>query len=148
LVIVPSISETTTRSVDSQTKIRAVVADAPVADKEKVIEFAPGLKFNDFCDCIQSWEEELKISPTSWSDVSRNVFAYFFVFVGGIARAGDSKVSSTGLRRDVEGSLLASKPTVLFDSGLSVEGSGSEDEDPSPFQKWTNEYISRKTQAR
>lgn len=48
LVIVPSISETTTRSVDSQTKIRAVVADSPVADREKVIEFAPGFKFNDF----------------------------------------------------------------------------------------------------
>ena len=41
-------SEITTRSVESQTKMRAVVADTPVADKENVIEFAPGFKFNDF----------------------------------------------------------------------------------------------------
>src|ERR1700678_2782112 len=42
LVMVPSISETTTRSVESQTNIRAVAATAPVADRENVIVFAPG----------------------------------------------------------------------------------------------------------
>jgi hypothetical protein len=31
--------------------MRAVVADSPVADKEKVIEFAPGFKFSDFYEC-------------------------------------------------------------------------------------------------
>jgi len=47
-VIVPSISEITTRSVESQTKIRAVAATAPEVESEKVIEFAPGRRFRDF----------------------------------------------------------------------------------------------------
>lgn len=47
-VIVPSISEMTTRSVESQTNIRAVAAIAPEADKEKVIALAPGRRLRDF----------------------------------------------------------------------------------------------------
>jgi len=46
----------------------------------------------------------------------------------------DSKASSMGLRRGVEGSLRASKPRVLFNSCRSGEGSGNEVEDLSPFQ--------------
>jgi len=41
-------SEMTTRSVESQTNIRAVAAIAPEADKEKVIALAPGLRLRDF----------------------------------------------------------------------------------------------------
>ena len=129
-------SETTTRSVDSQTKMRAVVADSPVADKEKVIEFAPDFKFNNFYTWgVNHGRCSRNTTPTSWPDVRRNVFAYFFVFFGGggVAGARVSKASSTGLRRGVEGSLLASKPRVLFNSGLSTDGSGNEDEDLSPF---------------
>lgn len=48
LVIVPSISDITTRSVESHTKIRAVAAMAPEADNENVIAFAPGLRLSDF----------------------------------------------------------------------------------------------------
>ena len=47
-VIVPSISEMTTLSVCSQTKMRAVQAMTPEADNENVIEFAPDLRFNVF----------------------------------------------------------------------------------------------------
>lgn len=47
-VIVPSISEITTESVQSHTNNRAVHATAPVADKEKVMLFAPGLRSRDF----------------------------------------------------------------------------------------------------
>lgn len=47
-MIVPSISEITTRSFESQTNIRAVAAIAPEADKEKVMAFAPGLRLRDF----------------------------------------------------------------------------------------------------
>lgn len=51
-VIVPSISEITTKSVDSQTKIRAVHATAPEVDSEKVIVLAPGFKLRLFCDIV------------------------------------------------------------------------------------------------
>lgn len=48
LVIVPSISETTTKSVESHTKILAVQTIAPVIEREKVILLAPGFRFNVF----------------------------------------------------------------------------------------------------
>ena len=48
LVIVPSISETTTKSVESHTKILAVQTIAPVTEREKVILLAPGFRFNVF----------------------------------------------------------------------------------------------------
>lgn len=41
-------SEITTRSVESQTKMRAVAATAPEADNENVIELGPGFKLSDF----------------------------------------------------------------------------------------------------
>ena len=46
--MVPSISETTTLSVLSHTKMRAVQAMAPDAEREKVILFAPDLRFRFF----------------------------------------------------------------------------------------------------
>lgn len=49
LVIVPSISETTTWSVESQTNMRAAQPGAPVVESENVIVLAPGFRFNDFC---------------------------------------------------------------------------------------------------
>jgi hypothetical protein len=86
--------------------------------------------------------KDAEASHTSWSDVSRKVFAYFFALVvGGVAVATVSKASSTGLRRGVEGSLLASKPRVLFGSGLSTGGSGKEDEDLSAFRSESHEYF-------
>ena len=48
MVIVPSISETRIKSVWSQTKILAVAAIAPVADREKVIELAPDWRTKAF----------------------------------------------------------------------------------------------------
>lgn len=48
-MIVPSISEITTRSVESHTKIRAVHAMAPEVERENVIVLAPGLRFRAFC---------------------------------------------------------------------------------------------------
>lgn len=53
-VMVPSMSDTTTKSVCSQTKIRAVHATTPVADSEKVMVFAPGLRSKDFCGMFSS----------------------------------------------------------------------------------------------
>lgn len=47
-VIVPSISEMSTLSVCSQTKMRAVHAMTPEADSENVIVFAPGFKSSVF----------------------------------------------------------------------------------------------------
>jgi hypothetical protein len=47
-VIVPSISDTTTRSVESHTNIRAVQAGTVELDNEKVIVLAPGLRLRDF----------------------------------------------------------------------------------------------------
>lgn len=49
LVIVPSISETTTWSVESQTNMRAAHPGTPVVESENVIVFAPGFRFSDFC---------------------------------------------------------------------------------------------------
>lgn len=49
LVIVPSISETTTWSVESQTNMRDAHPGAPVVESENVIVFAPGFRFRDFC---------------------------------------------------------------------------------------------------
>lgn len=48
LVIVPSMSDTSTRSVESQTKIRAVHAMVPEVESEKVIELGPGFRLSDF----------------------------------------------------------------------------------------------------
>jgi hypothetical protein len=48
LVIVPSMSEMTIKSVESQTKMRAVHATAPEADKLKVILFGPDLSSSAF----------------------------------------------------------------------------------------------------
>ena len=86
-VIVPSISEITTRSVESQTKIRAVAATAPEVESEKVIEFAPGRRFRDFWGGIRQYRPKLdaKIELTSWSEVNLKVFANFFIGVGGMA---------------------------------------------------------------
>lgn len=47
-VIVPSMSEITIESVDSQTNIRAVHATTPDADKENVILLAPGFSSSFF----------------------------------------------------------------------------------------------------
>lgn len=47
-MIVPSMSDTSTRSVDSHTKMRAVHAMVPEVDSEKVIEFGPGFRLSDF----------------------------------------------------------------------------------------------------
>lgn len=47
-MIVPSMSETTTRSVCSHTKILAVAATAPVAEREKVIVLGPGCRLSAF----------------------------------------------------------------------------------------------------
>jgi hypothetical protein len=52
LVIVPSMSETTTRSVESHKKMRAVHAMTPVVDNENVIVLAPVFKSRDFCESI------------------------------------------------------------------------------------------------
>lgn len=49
LVIVPSMSEMTTWSVESQTNMRAAHPGTPVVESENVIVFAPGFKFSDFC---------------------------------------------------------------------------------------------------
>lgn len=48
LVIVPSMSDTTIWSAESQTNSRAVQAATPVAEREKVIVLAPGFKSKDF----------------------------------------------------------------------------------------------------
>ena len=48
LVMVPSMSDTTTESVCSQTNIRAVHAVAPVDEREKVMVFAPDFRLSDF----------------------------------------------------------------------------------------------------
>lgn len=48
LVIVPSISDTTTESVDSQRKMLAVHAVSPESERENVMEFFPGFKSNCF----------------------------------------------------------------------------------------------------
>jgi len=45
---VPSMSETTTRSVESHTKIRAVHAMTPEVDRENVMVFAPDFRLRDF----------------------------------------------------------------------------------------------------
>ena len=47
-VIVPSISDTTTKSVESHTKMRAIHAIAPEAEREKVMELAPAFRLSDF----------------------------------------------------------------------------------------------------
>jgi hypothetical protein len=47
-VIVPSISDMTTISFESHTKIRAVQAITPVVDNENVMVFAPGFKLSAF----------------------------------------------------------------------------------------------------
>lgn len=52
LVIVPSISDTTTKSVDCHTKMRAVHAMTPEADSENVMVLAPDFKFNDFYEQV------------------------------------------------------------------------------------------------
>ena len=60
-VIVPSISDTTTESVWSQTNILAVHAVALVDERENVTVFAPGLRFRDSC-CPHQYN--------SWSSMS------------------------------------------------------------------------------
>lgn len=48
-MMVPSMSEMTIESVESQTKIRAVHAAAPDAESEKVMLFDPTLRSSAFC---------------------------------------------------------------------------------------------------
>lgn len=48
LVMVPSMSEITTKSVESHIKILAVQATAPLMECEKVIELGPGFRLRDF----------------------------------------------------------------------------------------------------
>ena len=76
--MVPSMSDTTTLSVASQRNILAVQATAPVVSREKVIVFAPDFRLSCFYRELRieygsRWLKKGCI--TSWSDVSRRVFA-------------------------------------------------------------------------
>lgn len=50
--MVPSMSEMSTMSVESQTKIRAVHAITPDVERENVIVFAPAFKLSAFCGSL------------------------------------------------------------------------------------------------
>ena len=136
-VIVPSISEITTRSVESQTKIRAVAATAPEVESEKVIELAPGRRFRDFWGDIRQYKPKLdaKIELTSWSEVNLKVFANFFIGVGGMALGVvcisllGKAIPSTGRWTGVVGSLLrTSIADTLLPSrlGRCLDGRGND----------------------
>lgn len=72
-------SEMSTRSVDSHTNIRAVAAIAPEADKEKVIEFRPGLRLRDFYNFARlHWAVSIKQSMYWNSQVDRTLSAEFW----------------------------------------------------------------------
>lgn len=81
-MIVPSMSETTTWSVDSQRNIRAVHATAPDAEREKVIVFEPALRSNAFykmlmdqTNCLPSGihsQADRKSAGASWRIVFRH----------------------------------------------------------------------------
>jgi len=64
-VIVPSISDTTTRSVESHTNIRAVHAGTVELDKENVMVLAPDLRLRDFWRKHQIFEagQNIQDSP-------------------------------------------------------------------------------------
>lgn len=75
-MIVPSISDMSTRSVESHTNIRAEHAIAPVVERVNVMVLAPGFRFNDFCKniCQVAIERRLRISNAQADLRSASVF--------------------------------------------------------------------------